>query len=122
MGMSESSINLYDLDREGLEALMKDLGQPAFRAKQVFHQLYGNLVESIDEMTDLPAALREELGRRCCLGNLSLKKVQKGDGGLTRKALFELPGKEGVEELRVTAEYARQRFDESDKGQLKVAS
>ena len=37
-------------------------------------------------------------------------------------AMFELPGKEGVEELRVTAEYARQRFDESDKGQLKVAS
>ena len=37
-------------------------------------------------------------------------------------AMFELPGTEGVEELRVTAEYARQRFDESDKGQLKVAS
>ena len=37
-------------------------------------------------------------------------------------AMFELPGKENVEELRVTAEYARQRFDESDKGQLKVAS
>jgi len=37
-------------------------------------------------------------------------------------AMFELPGKEGVEELRVTAEYARERFDASDKGQLKVAS
>ena len=37
-------------------------------------------------------------------------------------AMFELPGKEGVEEFRVTGEYARQRFDESDKGQLKVAS
>ncbi|MGB0170505.1 MAG: ATP-dependent Clp protease ATP-binding subunit ClpX [Flavobacteriales bacterium] len=37
-------------------------------------------------------------------------------------AMFELPGKEGVDELRVTGEYARQRFDESDKGQLKVAS
>ena len=37
-------------------------------------------------------------------------------------AMFELPGQEGVEELRVTAEYARERFDASDKGQLKVAS
>lgn len=37
-------------------------------------------------------------------------------------AMFELPGKEGVDELRVTAEYARERFDASDKGQLKVAS
>jgi ATP-dependent Clp protease ATP-binding subunit ClpX len=38
------------------------------------------------------------------------------------EAMFELPGKEGVDEFRVTGEYARQRFDESDKGQLKVAS
>lgn len=37
-------------------------------------------------------------------------------------AMFELPGKEGVEQLRVTADYARKRFDASDKGQLKVAS
>ena len=38
------------------------------------------------------------------------------------EAMFELPGKEGVDEFRVTGEYARQRFDESDTGQLKVAS
>ena len=37
-------------------------------------------------------------------------------------AMFELPGKEGVDELRVTAEYARQQFDDSDEGRLKVAS
>ena len=37
-------------------------------------------------------------------------------------AMFELPGKEGAEELRITAEYARERFDATDKGQLKVAS
>ena len=38
------------------------------------------------------------------------------------EAMFELPGKEDVDEFRVTGEYARQRFAESDKGQLKVAS
>ena len=38
------------------------------------------------------------------------------------EAMFELPGKEDVDEFRVTDEYARQRFAESDKGQLKVAS
>ena len=37
-------------------------------------------------------------------------------------AMFELPGKEGVDALRVTAEYARQQFDDSDEGRLKVAS
>ncbi len=38
------------------------------------------------------------------------------------EAMFELPGNEDTTELRVTVEYAREHFDESDKGQLKVAS
>ena len=37
-------------------------------------------------------------------------------------AMFEMPGKEGVDELRVTEAYARDRFDASDQGRLKVAS
>ena len=37
-------------------------------------------------------------------------------------AMFEMPGKEGVDELRVTETYARDRFDASDQGRLKVAS
>ena len=38
------------------------------------------------------------------------------------EAMFELPGNEDTTELRVTVEYAREHFDDSDKGQLKVAS
>ncbi len=37
-------------------------------------------------------------------------------------AMFELPGKEGVTELRVTLEYASKRFDDDVEGRLKVAS
>ena len=37
-------------------------------------------------------------------------------------AMFEMPGKEGVDELRVTEAYARDRFDASEQGRLKVAS
>lgn len=37
-------------------------------------------------------------------------------------AMYELPGKEGVNELRVTADYAEEQFEASDAGRLKVAS
>ncbi len=43
-----------------LSALFKDLGQPAFRAKQVYSWLHRG-VRSYDEMTNLPLALRQKL-------------------------------------------------------------
>ena len=36
--------------------------------------------------------------------------------------MFELPGKDDVDSLRITAEYAKQQFGDSDTGRLKVAS
>ncbi len=40
--------------------VLKELGQPAFRAKQVFSWLHKG-VRSHEEMTNLPKALRETL-------------------------------------------------------------
>jgi 23S rRNA (adenine2503-C2)-methyltransferase len=81
---------LYNLTLLELETLMRDLGQPAFRAKQLYRQLYVNLADDPAAMTDLPAALRERLGAATTVGALTLEAVQEADGGLTRKALFRL--------------------------------
>jgi 23S rRNA (adenine2503-C2)-methyltransferase len=51
-------------DEQGIIALMKDLGQPAFRAKQLIQWIYAKGAHSYDEMTNLPAALRDELAAR----------------------------------------------------------
>ena len=47
---------------EELTAWLKERGEPAFRAKQIFHWLYRG-VTSFDEMTDLSKALREKLSQ-----------------------------------------------------------
>lgn len=47
-----------------LNDLMADLGQPAFRAKQIAQWLYVHRVHSYDEMTNLPASLRSMLSER----------------------------------------------------------
>ena len=90
-------VNLYDLSQEQLDELLGGLGEPAFRARQLYRQLYVNLASNFDAMTDLPAALRERLRVETRLGSLWLRREQVADGGETRKALWALPGDAVVE-------------------------
>lgn len=80
-----------------LTELMRSWGQPAFRARQIYRQLYVHLVDDPEAMTDLPRALRQRLATDTRIGNLRLERLQTADGGLTRKALFRLPGHAVVE-------------------------
>jgi 23S rRNA (adenine2503-C2)-methyltransferase len=53
--------NLFGLDRPGLASALAPLGEPAYRARQVYAWLYEKRVAAIDAMTDLPRAVRERL-------------------------------------------------------------
>ena len=52
-------INLLDLDAAGLEALVADLFEKPFRAKQLSHWVHQRLRADIGAMTDLSRPLRE---------------------------------------------------------------
>ena len=84
-------LNLYDQPPQELEALLKGWGQPAYRARQLYRQLYVNYATDPQAMTDLPQALRQRLASETRIGRLELVRVQTADAGLTRKALFRLP-------------------------------
>jgi 23S rRNA (adenine2503-C2)-methyltransferase len=88
---------LYDYTLPALEALLREWKQPAFRARQLYRQLYVNLAGDVEAMTDLSLALRKRLAAEASLGGLQLTRVQKADDGLTRKALFALPDGSVVE-------------------------
>ena len=53
-------INLRDLTYEKLEEFLLSLGEPKFRAKQIFKWLYSD-ISSIDEMSNISKAFREKL-------------------------------------------------------------
>jgi 23S rRNA (adenine2503-C2)-methyltransferase len=91
--------NLYDLALPELERLLADWGQPAYRARQLYGQIYVNLADDPAMMTDLPIALRERLAAEMRMGALELVRLQTADEGLTRKALFRLPGGAVVESV-----------------------
>ena len=50
----------YDLTRDAVGALLDDLGEPAYRARQVWDGLYVHGLDP-DELTTLPKALRQRL-------------------------------------------------------------
>lgn len=92
----EDKICIKSLLPEQLADLMKQLGQPAYRAKQVFRWLQQG-VGSFDEMSDLPKALREALKETCRLTRPEIlrKQVSAHDG--TIKYLFGLEDGNSIE-------------------------
>lgn len=85
----DSTINIMDLGIEELETYFKEKALQKFRAKQVFQWIHKGVI-SVDEMTNLPKDLREQL--RPVFDTFKLKQkiklVSKIDG--TVKYVFEL--------------------------------
>ncbi len=88
---------LLDLSREELEATLAAWGQPRFRARQVWRWLYVNLVSQIDEMRNLPAALRTQLGGQFVVSAVSPVRTLRSEDGHTEKVLLQLADGQAVE-------------------------
>ncbi|WP_416900649.1 23S rRNA (adenine(2503)-C(2))-methyltransferase RlmN [Micromonospora echinospora] len=82
--------HLADLDLEGRKALVAELGEPAFRARQISTHYFGRLVRDAARMTDLPAATRERLADDLLPKLLTPVRELACDDGATRKALWRL--------------------------------
>ena len=76
------------LDPEIIAATLAELGQPAYRARQVYEALTRGLVTDFDAVTTLPLSLRESLAER--LSPLTLTEVEgcAAPRGTAHKTLF----------------------------------
>ena len=74
------------MDLESLDTTLASLGEPAYRARQVWRWAAQG-AESFDEMTDLPVALRARLGERLAFSSLSVVEEAHARDG-TVKVLF----------------------------------
>ena len=77
-----------DLDAGERDAAVAELGLPAFRARQLAAQYYGRLVAEPQEMTDLPAAVRETVADTLFPPLITGVREIECDGGQTRKTLW----------------------------------
>ena len=81
--------SLHSLNEAELTEQLAALDEKPYRAGQVLDWIWKKRVSSIEEMTNLPAALREKLSASFHLGGLAHAKTQ-GSGDSTRKFLFRL--------------------------------
>ena len=74
-------IDIKSMSLEEMSAYFKEMGQPAFRAKQVFQWLHRG-VTSFGEMSNLPKSLREFLEEQCYITvpEAERKQVSQIDG------------------------------------------
>ena len=93
---------IHGLLLEELTSAVRELGAPAFRAKQIWHWLYEQRVSTWEAMKNLPAELRQKLAERFELESAKLLEIT-GTEGETRKILVGLPDGECVEEVLLPA-------------------
>jgi 23S rRNA (adenine2503-C2)-methyltransferase len=87
-GRARPPRHLADLDQEARRAVVRELGEPAFRADQLSRHFFARLTDDPLEMTDLPAGLRDSLADALLPPLLTVLREQQCDGGTTRKTLW----------------------------------
>ena len=85
--MSKKCISSYTLPQ--LTQCLKDLGQPAFRAKQIYRWLHQKLADDFSAMTDQPKALLQTLSGQFYIAAPKVQRRQQSKDG-TVKYLFRL--------------------------------
>ena len=96
MERSNRTRDIRSLSAEEISGLVAELGQPAFRAKQICEWVFSKHVSSFDEMTNIPKKLREQLAEHFSFRvPTELAKQVSKDG--SRKYLLEFHDGTSVE-------------------------
>ena len=100
----EEKISIKSLLPQELEQLLAEMGEPKYRAKQIFKWLHQG-VTSFDEMSDISKALRAKLDEKCFITKPEIlrKQVSQQDG--TIKYLFGLSDGNSIETVLMKYEH-----------------
>ncbi|WP_375804188.1 MULTISPECIES: 23S rRNA (adenine(2503)-C(2))-methyltransferase RlmN [unclassified Carboxydocella] len=98
-------INLKTLSLPELTCwLTAELGQPAFRAQQIYQWIWQKGVTDFEAMTNLSKEMRQQLREKAKIESLQLVTSQQARDG-TIKALFALPDGQAVETVLMVYNY-----------------
>jgi 23S rRNA (adenine2503-C2)-methyltransferase len=99
--VTAETIGIKALSRDEIKQMVtEELGQPAFRAKQIIQWIYGKGAKSYDEMTNLPLSLRTELAGKYPLNPARIVRRQVSQDG-TRKYLVGFRDSVSVETVGI---------------------
>ena len=96
--------HLRSMTQQELSSVLKQLGQPAFRAKQLYIWLHKG-VRDYEEMTNLPKTLRDQLAEKYPLTVPKVVRRQESQKDGTMKFLWELSDGNCVETVLMRYHY-----------------
>ncbi|QYO65412.1 23S rRNA (adenine(2503)-C(2))-methyltransferase RlmN [Leptolyngbya sp. 7M] len=73
--MMTDRLHILGKKRSELAQIFAEMGEPRFRADQMFRSVYGRRLRSFDEMTDLPKGLRKKLSEEIQLCSLIVEST-----------------------------------------------
>lgn len=83
--------NLKNFTYNQIVETIKTLGEPSFRAKQVYKWIYQQRVDSFSKMENMPKLLRSNLEATFTVENLTIDKIIESSKGDAVKFGFALP-------------------------------
>ncbi|MBC8032217.1 MAG: 23S rRNA (adenine(2503)-C(2))-methyltransferase RlmN [Pyrinomonadaceae bacterium] len=92
------------LSQSGVVSFMEGMGEPAYRARQVFGGLHQRRLRSFDEMSDLPKHLRTRLNETASAATLTVESRYISDDG-TRRFLMKTHDNLPVETVFIPEEH-----------------
>lgn len=101
--MEKIDIKTFSLQQ--LEEEIIALGQPKFRAKQIFSWLHQKHIENFDEMTNISKDFREKLKEKFKLTDIKILDILKSKEDGTTKFLFQLEGGHIIESVLMKYSY-----------------
>ena len=101
-GMSKK-IHLTSLTPDELAEFVQQIGEPKYRARQIFKGLHGRRLQTFDEMTDLPKNFREKLGATATAATLTVESRYVSVDG-TRRFLMKTHDNLPVETVFIPTE------------------
>ncbi len=88
--------NIYNLNYNELETVIKNAGLPKFRTKQIWSWLYKHLITDFTQMNNVDQKTKNYLEENYFIPKYEIVKHQKSSDG-TQKVLLQLTDKEVVE-------------------------
>lgn len=88
--MSEMKPVFYDFTPEEFSAKMVELGEPAYRGKQVWQMAYKQMIASPMDFTNIGKPLRQKLDETFCFQPVTVSMDLKSSDLQTNKLLFTL--------------------------------
>lgn len=121
----EDKPGLLGRDLAFLQGLVKDMGEPAFRAKQLHEWLHRKETRDFSAMGNLPKAFRESLEASWTTGRQDPVGVSESSDG-TKKYLYPVmirrPGRDGQPERRELRHVETAYIPEPDRATLCVST